>query len=167
MANVIIDDTHLGNVAAAIREKNGETTTYKPSEMAAAISALAIGGGGGSIDLDNCEVVMLSSMGKVTVSNAYYYWSDWKDYITDLSSIQMFVVEYGNNTCIYVAGIMAAVADGVFNCAAVSNSSNNCTFVDASTVVFSDSGFYITVNGTRMSSGSAKPAMYVVYKKEA
>lgn len=44
MANVIIDDTNLTNIAAAIREKNGETTTYKPSEMADAIAAISTGG---------------------------------------------------------------------------------------------------------------------------
>lgn len=44
MANVIINDTNLTNIANAIREKNGGTTKYKPSEMASAI--LAIEGGG-------------------------------------------------------------------------------------------------------------------------
>ena len=45
MANVIINDTNLTNIANAIRGKNGETTTYKPSEMAAAITAIPSGGG--------------------------------------------------------------------------------------------------------------------------
>ena len=38
MAKVLIHDENLTNIANAIREKNGETTTYLPSEMAAAIS---------------------------------------------------------------------------------------------------------------------------------
>ena len=46
MANVIVNDTNLTNIASAIREKNGESTTYKPSEMAAAILAITTGGGG-------------------------------------------------------------------------------------------------------------------------
>ncbi len=45
MANVIINDTHLNNIASAIREKNGTTTKYKPSEMPAAISAIETGSG--------------------------------------------------------------------------------------------------------------------------
>ena len=45
MANVIINDTHLNNIASAIREKNGKTTKYKPSEMATAISAIETGSG--------------------------------------------------------------------------------------------------------------------------
>lgn len=51
MANVIINDTNLTNIANAIREKNGTTNTYKPSEMASAITNLPTGGSGGG-DLD-------------------------------------------------------------------------------------------------------------------
>lgn len=46
MANVLVDDEHLTNIADAIRTKNGTTTTYKPSEMATAIEAIEAGGGG-------------------------------------------------------------------------------------------------------------------------
>ena len=44
MANVILDDTHLTNIANAIREKNGEATTYTPGDMAKAITDLPSGG---------------------------------------------------------------------------------------------------------------------------
>ena len=40
MSNVIIDDTHLNNIANAIRTKNGLSDKYKPSEMATAINQL-------------------------------------------------------------------------------------------------------------------------------
>lgn len=57
MANVVINDTHLNNIAAAIREKNGLTDTYKPNEMAAAIRAIESSGGSdtptSSIDFDD------------------------------------------------------------------------------------------------------------------
>ncbi len=46
MANVIINDTHLNNIAKAIRSKNGTSTKYKPSEMANAISNITTGSGG-------------------------------------------------------------------------------------------------------------------------
>lgn len=46
MANVIINDTHLTNIADAIREKTGTSDTYKPGEMATAIAAIEAGGGG-------------------------------------------------------------------------------------------------------------------------
>lgn len=40
MARVITDDKHYADIADAIREKSGEKTTYKPSEMADAIKVL-------------------------------------------------------------------------------------------------------------------------------
>ena len=46
MANVIVNDTNLSNIANAIREKNGSSDSYKPSEMATAILAIEGGGGG-------------------------------------------------------------------------------------------------------------------------
>ena len=47
MANVLVEETSLSNIASAIREKNGGSATYKPGEMAAAISNLPIGGNNG------------------------------------------------------------------------------------------------------------------------
>lgn len=38
MANVLVEETSLTNIANAIRSKNGTTTTYKPGEMASAIN---------------------------------------------------------------------------------------------------------------------------------
>lgn len=38
MATVTINDSHLTNIANAIRGKNGGTATYKPSEMGTAIT---------------------------------------------------------------------------------------------------------------------------------
>lgn len=44
MADVIIDNSNLYDIADSIRAKNGTATTYKPSEMSAAIDALPSGG---------------------------------------------------------------------------------------------------------------------------
>lgn len=41
---VLVSENNLTNIANAIRGKNGTTTTYKPSEMAAAITAISGGG---------------------------------------------------------------------------------------------------------------------------
>ena len=46
MAKKLYEESSIQAIANAIREKNGQTTTYKPSEMAAAITAIATGGGG-------------------------------------------------------------------------------------------------------------------------
>lgn len=47
MAKKLYEESNIQAIADAIREKNGETTTYKTSEMAAAIINLPSGGGGG------------------------------------------------------------------------------------------------------------------------
>lgn len=47
MAIVTTDNQHYSAIANAIRAKNGLTTTYLPSEMAAAITAIPTGSGGG------------------------------------------------------------------------------------------------------------------------
>ena len=50
MANVLVEETSLSNIASAIRGKNGSTAVYKPGEMAAAINNLPSGGGSGGND---------------------------------------------------------------------------------------------------------------------
>ena len=37
MSQVLVTESYLEDIADAIREKNGTETTYKPSQMAAAI----------------------------------------------------------------------------------------------------------------------------------
>lgn len=44
MGKVLIEEENLTNIANAIREKNGETTTYKPGDMASAIQNISSGG---------------------------------------------------------------------------------------------------------------------------
>lgn len=50
MANVLVEETSLSNIASAIRVKNGSTAVYKPGEMAAAITNLPTGGSSGGED---------------------------------------------------------------------------------------------------------------------
>ena len=52
MPNVLVNDDSLKAIGNAIREKNGETTTYKPAEMAAAITAISGGGSSGYVPTD-------------------------------------------------------------------------------------------------------------------
>ena len=44
MAKVLVNESSLSGIADAIRGKNGSTNTYKPNEMAAAITAIETGG---------------------------------------------------------------------------------------------------------------------------
>ena len=50
MANVLVEETSLSNIASAIRGKNGSTAVYKPGEMAAAITNLPTGSSSGGND---------------------------------------------------------------------------------------------------------------------
>ena len=52
MAKKLYEESNIQAIANAIREKNGETTTYKTSEMANAISAITTGEGGGGIEVE-------------------------------------------------------------------------------------------------------------------
>lgn len=49
MSKVLVNESSLTGIADAIRGKNGSTDTYKPSEMAAAITAISGGGSGADI----------------------------------------------------------------------------------------------------------------------
>lgn len=49
MSNVLVQESSLQAIAAAIRAKNGSQDTYTPSEMAAAIRAISGGGGGNAV----------------------------------------------------------------------------------------------------------------------
>ena len=44
MAQVLITDVHLSAIASAIREKNGQSASYTPSQMAAAICSIQSAG---------------------------------------------------------------------------------------------------------------------------
>ena len=62
MANVLVEETSLENIASAIRSKNGQTTKYKPSEMADAISAIS----GGGITPTGTTTINITQNGTVT-----------------------------------------------------------------------------------------------------
>lgn len=68
MANVIINDQYLTDIASAIREKNGTENTYKPRKMAAAILELDTSGGGGSTGAGELK---LSNLAYINYKNAF------------------------------------------------------------------------------------------------
>ena len=57
MSKVLVNESSLTGIANAIRGKNGSTDTYKPSEMAAAITAISGGGGSGPDIPDSVFVI--------------------------------------------------------------------------------------------------------------
>jgi len=107
MATTIINDTHLTNIANAIRNKNGTTDTYKPSEMAGAIENIETGGSGGGkyaprklsfqsyayTDELDYEIANVDTSNLLTMSSMFQYCStllkaDLKGWIT--SNVQSF-----------------------------------------------------------------------------
>ncbi len=79
MAIVTINDEHLTNIAGAIREKNGTEDTYKPSDMAAAISAIQAGGG--EVNMVEAKLTGSSSSTGYTPFNVYDYVDDTENII--------------------------------------------------------------------------------------
>lgn len=79
MANVIINDTNLTNIANAIREKNGETTKYKPSEMANAILAISATG-------DSTEIVPTKAYTLTGTASYYDYDGCWDWFIESVGN---------------------------------------------------------------------------------
>lgn len=71
MSKVLITDTHLSDIADAIRNKNGSTTTYTPGQMAAAINAIPTGGGGGSVILQDKTYTPSETGATITYDNGY------------------------------------------------------------------------------------------------
>ena len=91
MAKVLVNESSLTGIANAIRGKNGSTTTYKPSEMAAAITAIS----GGGPDIPDSAFV-ISGNCQYRFSNNGWNWfiEQYGDRITtkDISNaINMFI----------------------------------------------------------------------------
>ena len=77
MANVIINDTNLYNIANAIRQKNGSTDKYLPSQMADAITAISTSGS----DTENgTNQITFTGDCSYLLSSPF-----WHDYINDSS----------------------------------------------------------------------------------
>ena len=75
MSKVLVNESSLTGIADAIRGKNGSTDTYKPSEMAAAITAIS-GGGGSGPDIPDSAFVL-------SVDCRYWdYNGKWDKFIT-------------------------------------------------------------------------------------
>jgi hypothetical protein len=173
MANVIINDKHLTDVADAIREKNGETTQYKPGDMAAAISALTIGAGGGWATPDTHDVIMLEKVPTEITSNIRYLWTDYRDYITDTSKIDYMFIDSGTSEHFYIRNFMEerpATDPDTFPYLYSSQNStyNYSTWIQPNIknfIAFEKGGVRVFYNGVALSMTN-KPTIYVLLRKE-
>lgn len=102
-------------------------------------------------------------------STGYYTWLDWKDYITDLDSIELLTLYYGTNSYYYVKGMMADRTNNVFPAMrAYHNSLQGRTTISdiGNTIEFSDTGvkLYSPDGAIMVPSGGA--TIYSIKKKE-
>ena len=96
MSKVMVNESSLSAIGAAIRGKNGTTNTYKPSEMAAAISSIPAGGGG-NLDFSNLEYVQLTSNGSTTLP-------DLTPFISVFNKVVCIMIQGSNETYVYLKG---------------------------------------------------------------
>ena len=75
MSKVLVNESSLTGIADAIRGKNGSTDTYKPSEMAAAITDIS-GGGGSGVDIPDSAFVISGNV------RNWDYGGKWDSFIT-------------------------------------------------------------------------------------
>ena len=97
MSKVMVNDSSLSAIGAAIRGKNGTTNTYKPSEMAAAISSIPAGGGGGNLDFSNLEYVQLTSKSNSVLP-------DLTPFISDFNKVVCIMTQDNSMFFVYLRG---------------------------------------------------------------
>lgn len=118
MSNVIVNDANLSAIGNAIRGKNGTTNTYKPSEMAAAITAIETGGGGG-IEIEPIVLTGNQSYGCAGVLSSKFIELFGDKVSTDrLTNISYMFSNYANDSVPFDINIAS-------NCKEMSNIFNN------------------------------------------
>lgn len=86
MAYVKTDAQHYSDIGAAIREKNGLTTKYKPSQMGAAVRAISTGLKVDVYTYNQCPSWVESYIKNVTYDPADYTVSRIQNYVTSTSA---------------------------------------------------------------------------------
>lgn len=101
MAKVLVTDSNLTAIAAAIRAKNGSQTTYKPREMAPAIQAIPTGGGGAVL-----EPLSVTANGTYTPGEGVDGFSSVVVDVSGGGSVYAFM------KCVYPPGFTVTATDG-------------------------------------------------------
>lgn len=175
MAIVTINDSNLSAIGDAIRSKNGELTTYKPSEMAAAITAISSGGGGAK-PFSECQYGELRN--RYASGSSFRF--DLTPYVDDFAKIQLIIVStegisgssnafhyiwspyFGTKYCIQVGGAKstsissALTTSFVISDDASTNHHIGSTYDSPSMTILIDGlKFTIVSNGGQYISGSS------------
>lgn len=94
MSKVMVNESSLTAIGEAIRGKNGTTNTYKPSEMAAAISNIPAGG---NLDFSNLEYVQLTSSSSSVLP-------DLTPFISDFNKVVCIMIQDVKDVYVYLKG---------------------------------------------------------------
>lgn len=117
MANVLVEESSLQDIADAIRSKNGTQNTYKPNQMADAIEAISGGGitptgtisitANGTFDVTNYASanVNVPTGGSSIQSGNFTLQEDGKTFTVPLTGPVTHFVFYSEN---YPAGVSSA-----------------------------------------------------------
>jgi len=68
MANVLVEESSLQDIADAIREKTGGSSTYTPAQMGSGVRSIS---GGSTINNQNKTVTPTTSQQSITADSGY------------------------------------------------------------------------------------------------
>ena len=129
MSKVMVNESSLSAIGAAIRGKNGTTNTYKPSEMAAAISSIPAGG---NFDFSKLEYVQLTSDKSSDLP-------DLTPFISDFNKVVCIMIQDYNHNHVYLRGTdtnrsiyedMFYFGSGTYTTPSTNDTTNDCYGLD-------------------------------------
>lgn len=132
---VLTNDKHYNDIASAIRNKNGLSTLYKPSEMAEAINALVVGG---TITLQDKTVNPSEETQTITHDSGYMGLGEVT--VTPILTETKTVTENGNvypSTGKYLTRVTVNVPQG----GEINNQNKSVTPTESQQTVTYDSGY--------------------------
>ena len=162
MAQMLITDTHLTNIAAAIRAKLGTNTQYKPPDMDDAINAIPA-----------LKLLATKSLGTISTSSTTATDTGQTVSVSSINSYDLLIVETSVGTV--TNGRHVATAQTILLTAGSTIGTKNGSAIATATwnVKVSSNGTYtsrsnttkngIYVNSVTISDGNATLAMYQKY----
>lgn len=134
------------------------------------LAAIAVPGeAGGGFSTDTHDVIQIS-YATTGGSSSTYIWTDWADYIADLTDIEVLVVAHAGAPFIYVKGVMEGFDENNQIPYLTTTGTSNIKFVDTSDkskyhIAFSAEGMQIRMGSSYLTA--KMDAIYAVVKKEA
>lgn len=166
MAQMLITDTHLNNIASAIRTKLGVSTQYKPDQMDDAILSIPTGGGIGTL-------LATKSLGTISTSNTQATDTGQTVSVSGINDYELLIVETSVDSV--VNNRHAATINLIWLTASSNITTKNGSAIATATmnIKYSSSGvatarssttkYGIYVYSATISSGTVTLAMYERY----